>query len=606
MSTVDPISSAVMRAALVSTCEEVFLAFERAAMHPTIYEAHDFSVSVMDDRFNLVADAAGLPEFVGSLGFAVRFVAERIASRGGFAPGDVAVANDPFDTGAHPPDIAVIAPAFHDGTVIGYCGVRGHLGDLGMKDAYPTDSTSVYEEGLLLPPVKIMDRGVHQEPLYDVIAANSRVPRELIGNLRAAVNAALQGARKLGAVVADAGLDVYRAAIDELLDRGEHEVRAVLERIADGEYHAEGWLEQNPGLDPVPLRCTVTIAGSDMTVDVSESGPQQPGPVNATLAHTVSACRLALKRITTENRLTANAGEHRPLTVIAPPGTVFHAVRPAPTFLLHSATSQLTEMIVTCLAPALPDRLPAPSSGAATGFSSILSIAGHPTEFDDLAPIGLGATAAQDGASALQNPCIAGIGIGEAEPWEARAPVLKLSSELVCDSGGAGRQRGGLGTRVAWLFESEPVMTNTTAQRVFHHVERGLAGGLPGGGSSAAEHVHADGRVERFGTRPAIAIGIGDAIVLNGAGGCGYGDPLERDAEAVRRDVVEGYVSLGAAAEVYGVVLDRDSFEIDPEATARERGRRRVRPSPNGRPDAVQASPIDDPQRKAVSDVPRS
>lgn len=574
MSIGDPISSAVVRAGLVSTAQEVFLAFERAAMHPTIYEAHDYSVSVFDDRFNLVADAAGLPEFVGSLGFAVEFVAEQIGKKGGFEEGDVAVANDPFDTGAHPPDIAVIAPAFFGGRVVGYCAVRGHMGDLGMKDPYPTDSTSVFEEGLLLPPVKIMKRGEMQEVLFDVIAANSRVPRECVGNLRAAVNAALQGAGKIAAVLEEHGIDVYRAAIDELLDRGEHEVRAVLEEIADGDYYGDGWLEQGDEKESVPLHCKVTIEGSEMTVDVSASGPQQTGPVNATFPHTVSACRLALKRLSTEDGLTANAGEHRPLTVIAPAGSVFNAIRPAPTFLLHSATSQLTEMIVTCLAPALPDRLPAPSAGSATGFSSWLDIAGQWTEFDDLAPIGLGATAAGDGPNALQNPCIAGIALAEAEPWEARAPVVKVGSELVCDSGGAGRSRGGLGSRVAWRFDVEPLSINTTGQRVYHRIEGGLAGGLPGGGTNEAELLRADGRVERFGIRTEIPVGPGDVIVINGAGGGGYGDPLERDAELVQTDVREGYVSIDAALEAYGVVLDAESLEIDDEATARERRRR--------------------------------
>jgi N-methylhydantoinase B len=576
----DPISSAVVRAALVSTAEEVFLAFERTAMHPTIYEAHDYSVSVFDDRFNLVADAAGLPEFVGSLGFAVEFVARHFQARGGFREGDVAIANDPFDTGAHPPDIAVIAPAVCDGRVLGFCAVRGHMGDLGMKDPYPTDSASVYEEGLLLPPVKILDAGRPQESLFEIIAANSRMPRETVGNLRAAVNAARQGARKISDVIAEHGVDIYRAAIEELLDRGEHEARAVLQKIADGDYYADGWLEQGEGLESVPLRCKVTIEGSEMTVDVSDSGPQQPGPVNSTLPHTVSACRLALKRLSTEDSLTANSGEHRPLTVIAPAGTVFNAIRPAPTFLLHSPTSQLSEMIITALAPALPDRLPAPSAGSATGFSGSLDLGGGWTEFDDLAPIGLGATSQQDGANALQNFCIAGILLAEAEPWEARAPVVKEGSELVQDSGGAGRRRGGLGARVAWRFQVKPLMMNTTAQRVLHRVQDGLAGGRPGSGTNEAELHRADGSVERFGIRAELAVREGDTIVLNGAGGGGYGDPMDREVELVQHDVREGYVSIGAARDLFGVVLEKDTFRIDTEATELERGRRR-RPPPD-------------------------
>ncbi len=596
MSAADPIGSAVVRAALLSTAREVFRTFERTAMHPTIYEAHDYSVSVFDDRFNLVADSAGLPEFVGSLAFAVEHVARHFMAGEGFREGDVAIANDPFETGAHPPDIAVVAPALVEGQVVGFCAVRAHMGDLGAKDAYPCDSRTLYEEGLLFPATKVVEAGETQELVYRILAANSRMPRETVGNLRSAVGAAAQGAAKIVGIVSEHGIDSYRAAIDELLDRGEHEVRSFLERIPDGEYRAQAWLEPEGGREePVPLRCKVLIEGSNVTVDVTDSGGPQRAPFNAALPQTISACRLALKRLTTQDELVANSGEHRPLTVIAPEGSIFNAVRPAPSFMMHTATSLLSEMVVTALTPAMPEVLPAPSAGHTTGFSSGLEIDGRWLEFDDLAPIGYGATESEDGADALQHFCIAGIVLGEAEPWEARAPVVKEAAELVQDSGGAGRRRGGLGARVAWRFEGEPHV-NIQAQKVARPEGRGLAGGMPGGGTNAAEVRSTDGGVLRVGMRSDLPIAPGDVVVLNGAGGGGHGDPLDREPERVELDVRDGYVSIDAARELYGVVMERGSERVDVKATERERELRRPLGPPRGQRGGKADSASPDPE----------
>lgn len=570
---IDPISSAVVRAALLSTSREVFRRFERTALHPVIYDVHDFSVSIFDDRVDLIADSSGLPEFVGSLAFAVEHLAGFFAAEGA-APGDVAIANDPFETGAHPPDMAVVAPAVADGTLVGFCAIRAHMGDLGAKDSYPCDSRSVYEEGLVFPAIKIATGGVPVEGIYRILAANSRSPRETVGNLRSAVGAAAAGSRRMVEVATTHGLESYRAAVAELLDRGEHDVRTALERIPDGEYRSAGWLElEGDGAEAVPLRCSVRVDGSDITVDVSDSGGPQDGPFNVVLPQTVAACRLALKRLTTQDGLTANSGEYRPLSVIAPENSLFHAVTPAPTFMMHSAASLLSELVVTALTPALPDVIPAPSSGHTTGFVTGFDFDGSYVEVDDLAPIGYGATASEDGADALQHFCIAGLSLAEAEPQEARAPVVKESMELVIDSGGAGRRRGGLGASVAWRFEID-ARVNIQAQKVAKRQGGGLAGGSAGDGPNAVEVRSPDGSVRSFGMTSDLLVRRGDVVVMNGAGGGGYGDPLEREPERVREDVRNGFVSVGAAERSYGVVIDPGSFELREDDTLQERARR--------------------------------
>lgn len=568
----DPIGAAVVRAALASTAREVFGQFVRTALTPTIYDAHDFSVAVFDDEVNVVADASGLPEYVGSLTFTV----ERLLARFGrerIRPGDVLACSDPFITGGHPPDLAIVSPAFHDGRMVGFCALRGHVGDVGARNDYPADARSIYEEGLVLPPLKLVNAGEFDEVVADIIAANSRMPRETVGNIRSGVGATMQGARKLGRIVESHGEPTYRRAIAELLDGSEMIVREMIGAIPDGEYFAYDQVDET-ALDDreIALVCCVRVSGSEIEVDVTGSDQVHPGALNVPLAQTIAACRLALKRLTTQDSVPANSGEYRPLRVVAPEGTIFNAQPPVGTFMMHVAASLLSEMVVTALLPAISDRAPARSRGHTTAFTAGMELADSHVGIDDIAPIGYGAQAGRDGTSALEHFSIAGIPLASAEVWESKAPVLKKGTTLVTDSGGPGRWRGGLGTRVEWVFDADASVT-LQSERTGAVAGAGLEGGLLGRGRNDVEIAPGTEDARTLGMATDIVVRAGQSIVLHGAGGSGFGDPLLRDVEAVELDVRRGYVSIDSARRDYGVVIDAETLSVDRERTAEARTR---------------------------------
>ena len=291
--------------------------------------------------------------------------------------------------------------------------MRAHVGDLGGPSTTPVGAKSLFEEGILLPPSLLVAAGRPNEILIGVIEANSRQPREVAGNLRSAAAAMTRSAAKVGALVETYGFVTYRAAVDQLLEAAEHEARQLLEQIPDGDYEASEMLELPEGAGRVPLKCVVTVDGSDFTVDVTGSAPQQEWSLNVPLAQTIAACRLALKRLTTQDSITANSGEHKMLDVIAPPGCIFNAQAPASSFMMANTASLLGEMIVTAVSAAMPSRQMAQSAGNTTGFIAWMSESrlDRPVEIDDLAGIGYGATPESDGMSALLHFCLAGMEI---------------------------------------------------------------------------------------------------------------------------------------------------------------------------------------------------
>jgi N-methylhydantoinase B len=573
---IDPIDAAVVRAGLVSAAREAFAQFQRTAMLPVLYEAKDFSISVFDDRLNLVGEATGVPEFVGSLSASIEAVLAKFDGGVQLRKGDVVMANEPFLTGAHPNDILLLAPAFAGDLLVGYCGMRAHVGDVGGQTGAPVGAKEMYEDGLLLPPSLAYAAGKPNEILLGVIQANSRQPREVAGNLRSAAAAMTRSAGKIAALVERYGFTTYRAAVDQLLDAAEHQARGLLEEVPDGEYRASEMLELPDDEGRVPLTCVVTVDGSDVTVDVTGSAPQQTCSLNVPLPQTISACRLAIKRLTTEDRLTANSGEHRMLTLVAPLGCIFNAEAPASSFMMANTASLLTEMIVNLLSAAMPSRQMAATGGNTTGFYGWMTDSrnGRNLEVDDLAGIGYGATPQQDGMNALQHFCLAGMELASGEVLESRAHVSKRRIELVTDSGGPGRRRGGLGTRTEWQLHRDATFA-AQAQKTQDVGGGGLAGGGSAGGRNDVIIDPGTDHERVLSTTGAIDVPPETTIVLNGAGGGGYGDPMTRDVDAVAADVLDGYVSVAAAAEDYGVVISERTRRVDAAATQalRERSR---------------------------------
>ena len=383
--------------------------------------------------------------------------------------------------------------------------------------------------------------------LVKIIRANSRIPAETAGNFLAGAGALRAGSRALNAVIDKYDLDTYYATVEELLDHGERVAREGVAEIPDGTYTAEDWMDDD-GVrigEPDFLKVTITVDGSALTIDLTGSAEEQLGAINCPWGYTLTTCRFSLKRLVSPD-ISPNGGEHRPLTVIAPERTLFNPVSPAACFVGFLSSLRLSDMIVSALAPALPDRIPADNGGDLVGILAYLRQpqSGRWAFFWDDGGIGHGAKRGKDGMSALIHPMSAGIEYLPAELLETRMPILKRRHELETDSGGPGEFRGGLGAVVEYELQSDGISVAICEKSRASQV-RGLAGGS--GPPHLNEIVFFPGtdRELHLGKKADIPIAPGDVVRSRAAGGGGYGDPLRRDPERVASDVLDGYVSPG-------------------------------------------------------------
>jgi N-methylhydantoinase B len=572
---VDPISTEVIRYELVAAAEEMKQIFKRSTMSMTLYELNDFGMSLFDEEFNMLADAPGLCLFTGSLGDVTRACARRIGVDA-FRSGDVILTTFPFDLGSQAADAAVVAPIFLSGQLVGYASVKAHFGEFGGIDPYPTSSTDMFQEGLLLPPVHLYRRGRPNEELLRIIAANSRMPTSTIGNLHAGASAIFAGGKRLADIVARHGCEQFRASVQEIFDHGERVARRAISEIPDGRWVVEDYMDDNGvGQDPVKISMEVVVEGSDLMIDLSRSSPQQEGPVNCPLPGAVSACRYAIKALTAP-LAPANEGYFRPLHVRADEGTLFNPAPPAPTFIGLFAALRLVDLLPLALAEVVPERATA-SSGS--DISAVLMFYLDPE--NDLPevvggaePLGLGALATRDGQNALVHHSEAGCTTIPVEVIESRAPMLVERFEIRGDSGGPGAYRGGLGiTKVYRTLED--CLAISVMDRVKGAAPRGLQGG---GEGRTGKVVYFPGTPDELTTgRRRQQMPAGSRVVQHSHGGGGFGDPFARDAEAVLADVRDGYVSVEGARDDYGVAIERngaDDYRIALAATMKLRATR--------------------------------
>ena len=576
-SQIDPITFAVIRNGFVAAAHDMYTVFRRTAMLPLLYEFNDFGMSLFDERLNMLSDAPGLPVFIGSLDICVHESVEFLGGPGELRPGDVIFNNHPYQTAGQTADAALIEPIFHGDRLIGYSALRGHMGDFGAINLYPTNSTDLFQEGTLFPGLKLYDEGKLNESIITIVETNSRLPTETAGSILAGAGAVRACSRKLLSIVEKYGVETYYAAIDELLDQGEKATRSAIEKFPDGTYGYSDEMDSNGVNDqPVNIRCSITVKGSDVEIDVSGSSEELHGPFNVPWGYTLTACRFALKRLTTPD-LPPNSGNYRPVSVVAPEGEMFNPRPPAPVFCSIWSALRLGDIIVQALAPALPDRAPAESGGDLTMCVAYVTDpdSGHVSFFIDLAGLGYGATSYSDGLSGAIHPVQAGSESMPAELLEARMPALKKRFELVRDSGGPGQFRGGLATVSEFEFRGDGTAT-VICEKTARTSPRGLEGGSPAPYANAVWLFKDTDRELRLGKTSGEPIFRGDTCTVHPAGGGGYGDPLERDPARVVADVEAEYVSVESARDDYGVVVDPETVELDETATEALRERLRA------------------------------
>lgn len=564
----DPITTEVIRYELISAAEEMKRCFKRTTTLAILYELNDFGISVYDHELNLIADVPGIPLFSGTLNYCVQSCIDQVGLAN-LAPGDVLTTSVPFDTGSQPIDAALVAPIFVEGEIVAYTALKAHMGDLGAIDAYPTTSTEMFQEGLLMPALYLFHHGELQEQIVRLIKAHSRIPNTTATNFLAAASALRAGGHRIETLVARYGKATFRSAVQEMILHGERISRDAVRAMPDGTWEFVDWMDNN-GVDPEPVKLagTVTVRGSDFIVDLSPSAPQQRGPINSPFPGTVSACRYVLKSLTTP-LLPANEGHFRPLKVIAPRGSIFNAVPPAACFLYAWPEQRLMDLIPMALAQAIPERVVAHSGGDCCDF--LMTYFDYNNGRGDygggVEAVGMGATAHRDGENALLHHCESGCCNIPNEVEESRVPLLIERYQLREDSGGAGKFRGGVG-----VVKEYHALESTTAISIAERTEASIITGIDGGKAGSLNAITYFPGTERELKRGKHKADLqrGDRVLIQSGGGAGWGDPFERDPDAVLSDVIGGYVSRAAAERDYGVgfVDVGGEMKIDAGSTA--------------------------------------
>lgn len=549
--TADPITTELVRHGLRSVAEQMKRALVRTAFSPIVYEALDFAVAIYDRKVRLLTQAPTFPLFMGTLNMCVEATIEAQGGEDAFAPGDILLYNDPYGTGSHQQDAAVVMPVFlDDRELIGYTAIKAHWLDIGAKDPYSTDTLDVFQEGTIFPGVKLYSGGELVHDVFRMALANSRVPKMVAGDINAEVGSARLGAAGFERVVKRYGKDAFDDCVERMFTHGEDTVRAWIEGMPDGRYVGHGELD-NDGTDDVsvPFDIAVEIDGSHITVDYCSVPDQTRGPINCPLPSTIAVTRVAIAMLAGIGE-DPNEGHFRAIDVLTREGSLFHPRKPAPCFLYAWPAFQGIEVIFNALAQALPERVPACSGGdiCSLMYWGVRSDTQEPWADGGPHPIGQGAHHDSDGADALVHVGAAGCRLSALEVWEARNPWLIRRAELAPDSGGPGRFRGGLG--VDMVFE---MLEDQWVTMCFERTKNpgwGLEGGGTGRVNGAVLELP-DGTARPLSKGTRISVPAGSVLALHCAGGGGYGPAHARDRAAVAQDLKAGYVSLAHAERHY-------------------------------------------------------
>ncbi len=571
----DPITLGVIWGALNSIAVEIGTTVHRTAYSEQAREGQDFSVAVFDRHGRMVAQGPYSPGHMGAMSFAVRnaLAAHPVET---LEPGDAILLNDPLLGSGHFPDFFVTQPVFHHGHLIGFVVNIVHHTDVGGQRPGSQGVVGIldyFQEGLRLPPTKVWRRYQEDAGVVGIIAANTRTPDRVLGDLRAQRSALRVGEQRLIELVERYGRDTVFAAMDEMIARTEAAMRAAIAGIPDGVYRFEDFLDDyGPGTDPLRVLVTVTVAGDGMTIDFTGSSPQTPSGLNSYINYTRSYSYAAAKCLT-DPLAPMNEGALRPVTVVAPEGSFLNPRPPAGGGPRALICYRIFEAVLGALAPALPERVAAAASHMANPtFGGYDRARGRRFVAYELVLSGTGARATRDGCEGMAWAFNASNIPVEAQ--EARHPIVVERFALIPDSGGAGRFRGGCGVRRDMRFLADDgLLTNLTDRQRF--APWGLFGGRPGARGRTVINPGPGERVVHG--KASCEFAYGDVISFQQSGAGGYGDPLEREPARVLEDVLDEYVSLEAARRDYGVVITGTGLDLRVDEAATAELRRRLR-----------------------------
>ncbi|MGE5485021.1 MAG: hydantoinase B/oxoprolinase family protein [Ignavibacteriales bacterium] len=556
MAVVDPFTRENIAQGLIAAAEEMFASWARTSQSTIIYEVLDYAAGLTDSEGNLIGQANGVTVFLGTITYSVRSVLEKFG-HSGLSPGDIILTNDPYTgSGTHLCDVSAVMPIFHDGRIVAFAANKGHWNEIGGKSlgSWTTDSTEIFQEGLQFPVVKICNRGVLNEAVRDIIAANCRTPEMTLGDLYAQT-ASLKVAEKRVLEIFDKyGTDAVLEAVQSIMDNGERLARQELAKLPKGTFEADGYIDAHSnGLGNVHIKARVTITDDEFIIDATGSGEQVAAPINCCKYASYAASRVVYQAIVASDAA-SNEGFFRPLRFVCPSGTVFTATRPAPISCNWEASSHLTDLVAKALAPVVPERVTAGHflSIIGTILGGVDDAAKQPFVLCEPQAGGWGAGLNKDGENGL-------VAIADGETFMIPVEVAETKYPILVDQyafnlqPGAGKHRGGCG-----LIRDYRLLNSYAELTTIVSVHEYPAWGLHGGRNGSPNEVHildSSGEKTVGSTFARYPIYRGDVVrFVSGCGG-GCGDPFERDPAAVLEDVRNEIITLDQAKRDYGVVI---------------------------------------------------
>ncbi|WP_201451758.1 hydantoinase B/oxoprolinase family protein [Rhodovarius lipocyclicus] len=540
----DPITLEIYWNRLISIADEAATGLLRTAFSTIVRESNDFATVLMDAQGNSVSEnTGGIASFSCILPKTTRAFLDKFPAET-WRPGDAVLTNDPWLATGHLPDFTVVSPIFHQGRLVGFAGNISHSPDVGGS-LWSADCRELFEEGIRVPPMRLLREGAWNEVLTEMLAGNVRVPRQTLGDLEAQVIANDVAVRRVAEFLEDTGLDDLQGLSAALAERADRAMRRAIAELPDGTYSS---VIEADGFDEniTRIACTVTVAGETMHIDYAGTSAQIDRGINCVLnythAYSVYPVKCALDPFTPRNE-----GSYQAITVSAPERSILNPVYPAPCSARQLTGHLLAGAIYQALAPVMPGKIIADCGGAPT-MRALFS--GRKQDGDPFSQVlfasgGMGAAPHKDGMATTAFPT--NVGAGSIEAYESVAPLVVWTKRLRTDSGGAGTFRGGLGQEVEIeLRGGAPARLSLLSDR-HDHPAGGVLGGLPGAPSVIR---FADGTKPHPKSRTSVA--AGQRVTLLYAGGGGYGDPGARDPQAVRQDLRDGYISAEAARRDYG------------------------------------------------------
>ncbi len=565
---VDPVTLEIVRNGLKAVAQRITRRMIRSANSFIVKEMEDCSASILDASGQLLAEEAGPPIQLNTVGICLKTILEHHFPPQDWAPGDVVITNDPYAGGeslaaTHTNDYLAFYPIFHNGELVAFSGLMVHHFDIGgMNMGTRGWGTEIYQEGLRIPPLKIGEKGKLDRKVLEIILTNTRTREMLENDLTSQIASVKVAAQDVGDLFHKYGTDTMKACFAELIDYAERRTREELMQIPDGTWHhEEPLLDDGAKGGPFYLRLALTKRGSDVILDFTGTDAQVDGPINSPLATTLAAVYYVM-RCVTDASIPASEGCKRPISVVAPPGSLVNARSPAAVYQRMIVCHSIVDLVMGALAQAVPDRVMADSCGCLYNYTIATNpVSGRRTVFGEVVPGGIGATSRADGIDVVA--ChVTNCHIPPIEAIEMESPVRYLRREFRHDSGGPGKYRGGVGQVLTYRILGENPGLQHTSQKSVSRPQGVVGGRAAAGGRWVINEGEPNGRQLEHAIGDIEPLEEGDTVTHYTPGGGGYGNPFERSPQAVLADVRAGFVSVAQAEREYGVLIDAEGLEV--------------------------------------------